>query len=204
MIKIFKTPYFSRWIFFRRVWGIKNTNSVYLTFDDGPTEELTEWILKFLEKEKIKATFFCVGENAKKHPTLMTNIVRDGHGIGNHTMSHNKGINTPKKEYLESIEEASKYIESDLFRPPYGRMPVQYSKKIQKKYKIIMWTWLSYDFDLSVPISKITEKARTQIKAGDILVLHDNKKTETRIKELLPKLIKIIREKGLEFGKLDL
>ena len=199
MIRFFKTPFLHRFIFYRRVWGFSNTKSVFLTFDDGPTEELTLWILNLLREEDIKATFFCVGENVQKHPQLFERIKAEGHTIGNHTMRHEKGVRTSKKNYLASIEEANGFIDSAIFRPPYGRMWVSYSRAIRKKYKIIMWSWLSNDFDASLATETIIQKAKTQIKGGDILVLHDNPKVEGRIKELLPELITVIRDKGLKF-----
>ena len=202
MIKVFKTPFFYRWIFHRRVWGFLDKKAVYLTFDDGPTEELTQWILNFLKEQNIKATFFCVGSNAKKLPVLINQIKSEGHALGNHTMRHEKGIKVSKKDYLQSIKETSEHIDSNLFRPPYGRMPVSFSKAIQKDYKIIMWSWLSYDYDKTVTIDKILRKAKQQIRGGDILVLHDNLKVEDRLKMLLPELVNIIHEKGLEFKAL--
>lgn len=199
MIHFFKIPFLHRFIFYRRVWGFSNTNNVFLTFDDGPSVELTDWILDLLKKEDIKATFFCVGENVQKHPQLFERIKTEGHAIGNHTMRHEKGIKTSKSDYLTSIEEANNLIGAKLFRPPYGRMWVSYSRAVRKKYKIIMWSWLSNDFDSSLAIEIILQKAKAQIKGGDILVLHDNPKVKDRMKELLPALIKVIRDKGLTF-----
>ncbi len=188
-----------RWMFPRRRWGFSvNEKTVYLTFDDGPTEELTEWILRVLEEQQVVATFFCVGANAQKHPQLIQKIVQQGHAIGNHTMKHEKGTAVTKKEYLNSIKLAEEFIPSALFRPPYGRMPMTYTRSIARKYKIIMWTWLSYDYDHSVPIKTILEKAR-RIRKGDILVLHDNQKMQGRIQELLPQLIHQLKEAGFQF-----
>lgn len=199
-MKIFRTPIYFPWFFPRRRWGFSSTSkSVYLTFDDGPTPELTHWILELLEKEKIRATFFCVGTNAKSHPELMNRMVDQGHAIGNHTMRHEKGTKVSRKEYVESINEASNYIDSKLFRPPYGRLPMIYGRSIRKNYKIVMWSWLSYDYDASVSISKILEEA-SRIRAGDVLVVHDNEKVMNRIKELLPQMIQIVREKELNFA----
>lgn len=195
---IFKTPHVFRWIFPRKVWGVSSFNKVYLTFDDGPTENLTPWILNELEKESIKATFFCVGENAKQLPELMDDIRSRGHVIGNHTMRHEHGNKTSKQDYLKSIEEAETFTSKTLFRPPYGRLPINYIKPIRKKYKIIMWSWLSYDYDQKISEDKIIAKAN-KIKAGDILVLHDNAKVENRLKIILPQIIKIVKEKGLQF-----
>lgn len=199
-MKIFRTPIYFPWFFPRRKWGFSSDeNSVYLTFDDGPTPELTSWILNFLKKEEVKATFFCVGSNAKTYPELMERIVDDGHGVGNHTMRHEKGTKVSRSKYLESIDEASEYIDSALFRPPYGRLPMIYGRAIRKKYTIVMWSWLSYDYDKSVPITKVIEEAY-RIKSGDVLVVHDNEKVMERIKVLLPRLVQIVREKELNFA----
>lgn len=198
MIKYFKTPSIFKWIFHRRVWGFPSSNKVYLTFDDGPTSDLTPWILDFLDSHKIKATFFCVGANVKRYPDLLSTILDKGHAVGNHTMRHEKGTDVSEQDYLKSIEEASTLIPSDLFRPPYGRLPMRYSKGIRAKYKIIMWSWLSYDYDSSVSTELIIKKAQ-KINAGDILVLHDNVKSQERLKDLLPALVAVIKSKGLEF-----
>lgn len=195
---LFKTPFIFRWIFPRKVWGGSSYKRVYLTFDDGPTIELTRWILDELQKEKIKASFFCVGENAKNHPELMDEIRAAGHVIGNHTMRHENGSKTSKQAYLDSIEEAEPYTSSTLFRPPYGRLPISFVKPIRKKHKIIMWSWLSYDYDHSVSIEKILSEAE-KIKPGDILVLHDNAKVEDRIKIIIPQLIRLLKAKGYTF-----
>lgn len=199
-MKIFRTPIYFPWFFPRRMWGFSSdSKSVYLTFDDGPTPELTNWILDFLNKEQIPATFFCVGSNAKIHPELINRMVSEGHAIGNHTMRHEKGTKVSRSEYVNSIDEASNYIDSKLFRPPYGRLPMIYGRSIRKNYKIVMWSWLSYDYDTEVPITKILEEAN-RVKAGDILVVHDNEKVMDRIKVLLPKMIEVIREKELNFA----
>ena len=171
---------------------------MYLTFDDGPTPELTNWILEYLNSEDIQATFFCVGANAKTHPELMKRMTAEGHGIGNHTMRHEKGTKVSKQAYLDSINEASNFIDSKLFRPPYGSLPMVYGRSVRKNYTIVMWSWLSYDYDNSVSVSEILNHAK-RIKSGDILVVHDNEKVTGRIKELLPQLVQIVREKGLKF-----
>lgn len=199
---LFKTPFIFRWIFPRKVWGVSSSKQVYLTFDDGPTEELTRWILNELDKENIKATFFCVGENAKRFPELMYEMRSAGHAIGNHTMRHENGNKTSKQAYLKSIEEAAQYTSSTLFRPPYGRLPINFINPIKSKYKIVMWSWLSYDYDHSVSIEKIISKAE-KINGGDILVLHDNVKVEERIKIILPKLIQLLKAKDFKFKIID-
>ena len=198
---IFKTPRFLTWLYPRRTWGFSlSDNTVYLSFDDGPTPLLTDWILDFLAEKEIKATFFCVGENIKKHPKPFLKMKEHGHPIGNHTMRHEKGTSTPWEVYKSSIDECASLVENNLFRPPYGRINALQSRRLSHKYRIVMWTWLSYDYDKNIRVESILKSAKEKIKAGDILVLHDNEKVESRLKEILPELVAIIREKGLEFG----
>ncbi len=202
-MRLFKTPRFFRLIFPNKTWGFsRHENSVYLTFDDGPDEEVTPWVLDMLKEKGVSATFFCVGTNVQKHPEIYERIVREGHSVGNHAMKHERGTKTETPLYLQSVEEAARIIDSKLFRPPYGRMTFYQTKALRKEYEIIMWSWLSYDFDKRVPIETILKKANKQIKTGDILVLHDNPKTFDRLKILLPQLINSLTEKGMEFKKI--
>jgi peptidoglycan/xylan/chitin deacetylase (PgdA/CDA1 family) len=202
-MKLFKTPRFFRWIFPNKTWGFSRLeNCVYLSFDDGPIPEVTTWVLDLLKEQNIEATFFCVGENVKKYPEIYARICAEGHAIGNHSMNHIKGINTSPKEYIRSIEAAGELIQSNLLRPPYGRISFRQTHLLKKKYSIIMWSWLSYDFDFNVPIKKILENAKKQIHSGDILVLHDNLKTFERLQVLLPEIIEIVKDKGLTFKKI--
>lgn len=185
-------------IFKQRTWGFAlEENCVYLTFDDGPHPDITPWVLDELLRTGTKATFFCVGENVKRYPEIYERIQREGHAVGNHTMRHENALKVKAKDYINSIEEASQWIGSKLFRPPYGRLTPALARKIRKEYDIVMWSWLSYDFDRSVPVDDILDKAKKQIQQGDILVLHDNPKITGRQKELLPKLLDILRQKGL-------
>lgn len=203
-MKLFKTPRFFRWIFPNKTWGFSRLeNAVYLTFDDGPDPIITPWILDLLKERNIQATFFCVGANAEKHPELVERILSEGHSIGNHSMRHEKGVKTANNSYFESVREAQGYISSSLFRPPYGRLKISQTWKLKKDYQIIMWSWLSYDFDHSISIETILSKAQKQIKAGDILVLHDNPKCADRVKILLPQLLDMILGKKLVFKVID-
>ena len=185
------------------MWGFsRSINQVFLTFDDGPNPEITPWVLDYLKEKNIQATFFCVGSNIKRYPELFQRIKAEGHSVGNHTMNHDKGTKVSFQHYKESISETKKLVGNNLFRPPYGRINAWKSYQLSKEYKLIMWSWLSYDFDPSIEIFLILEKAKKQIKAGDILVLHDNPKVTDRVKELLPKLVEIIEQKGLKFEKI--
>jgi peptidoglycan/xylan/chitin deacetylase (PgdA/CDA1 family) len=194
----FRIPRFLPAVFQRQVWRISSVpGAIYLTFDDGPIPEVTPWILDLLKAQEIKATFFCVGENVRRYPEIYQRIVSEGHTVGNHTMRHEKGIRTKRKAYIQSIEEAATEINSKLFRPPYGLLTWQQSRMIRKNYKIIMWSWLSSDYDRTVPIDRILEKAKIEIQSGDIAVFHDNIKSSDRIKQILPEFLNILRDKHL-------
>lgn len=197
-MRMFRTNGIFRWIFSDRIWRISSDQPVvYLTFDDGPTESMTRKILQILDDYQAKATFFCVGENAQRSPELMSLMIEKGHQIGNHTMSHQKSGNISGTAYKNAIREAEELTSSVLFRPPYGRLNYFDGKKLSRQYKIIMWSWLSYDYDRSVPLEKILKKAENQIRKGDIIVLHDNLKVEDRILKLLPGILEILKKKGL-------
>lgn len=203
-MRLFKTPQFFNWIFPRRMWGFSHSiNTVYLTFDDGPNPEITPWILDYLKQEDIKVTFFCVGSNIIRYPELFERIKSEGHTVGNHTMNHDKGTKVPFVDYKKSIADTQLLVKNNLFRPPYGRIRAWQSYFLAKQYTIVMWTWLSYDFDPKVPIETIERKAKSQIKPGDILVMHDNDKVKDRVKELLPKLVKVIRDKQYDFNQIN-
>lgn len=200
---MFRSSKFLRTIFPARIWGISvSDKSVFLTFDDGPNPEITPWVLDFLKEYDISATFFCVGENVKRYPELYQRILDEGHRTGNHTMKHQNGLKTDSKIYLESISEAQELIQSNLFRPPYGRMKKQLDKKLSQRFKIIMWTWLSKDYDSSVPVEKIIDASR-RIVPGDILVFHDNVKTTERVKRVLPPIIEQLKSTGFLFRVID-
>lgn len=171
-------------------------NSVFLTFDDGPHPDITPFVLEQLARFDMQATFFCVGENLVRYPEIAAEILAAGHTIGNHTMRHTKGTAVTDAEYYQSVEDFRLVNDTDLFRPPYGKMRPSQRRKLSRHFRIIMWSWLSYDYDAAVPVERILHKART-IKAGDILLLHDNPKIREKQQELLPKLLHYLREKGL-------
>ena len=200
-MRLFKAPRILRWLFPSRTWGFSvDDNSVFLTFDDGPQPQVTPWVLDLLKEQSVQATFFCVGNCARQHPDIMERIREEGHNIGNHTMNHEKGVQTPLNDYLRSVEEASAHISTKLFRPPYGRMTRrQESALIKRGYRIIMWTWLSYDFDPEMQDEVILDRIQN-IRPGDILVFHDNIKTFDRLQRILPEIIFQLKSKGFRFS----
>ncbi len=202
-MRLFKVPKFAKLVYAKRVWGFSTfKREVFLTFDDGPNPEITPFILDLLQKEQIKACFFCVGENVQKFPEIIERILSEGHQIGNHTFKHENANKVDSKTYLESIAKTDSLLQTNLFRPPYGRLSPKLARMIAKKYKIIMWTWLSYDYDASVSVEEIMKQAK-KIEAGHILVLHDNAKIAEKQKELLPKLIQFLKEENFSFGQIS-
>lgn len=176
---------------------MKDEDAVYLTFDDGPTET-TSWVLDFLKENDIRATFFCVGNNLIRYPELKARILREGHSIGSHTMAHEKATKTKREEFSKSVASALELSGSALFRPPYGRLPLFHKLTLPKSAKVVMWSWLSYDFDEGVDPSEILDKSK-EVKPGDILVFHDNEKVSERIKSVLPEVIYALKGRGFQF-----
>lgn len=195
-MKLFKPPRLADWVLPRLRWRFSVSEQiVFLTFDDGPNPEITPFVLDLLKQYNWKATFFCVGQNIEKHPELFQRVLSEGHAIGNHTMKHLNSIKTDKETYLNSFREFERVYSSRLFRPPYGRIKPSVAKEISKTHQIIMWSWLSYDYDLTVSNGRILDEAK-RIRQGDILVLHDNAKITERQKRLLPQLFEQLQKRG--------
>ena len=199
-----KTPNLIIKMFPSLKWRVEtNKKEVFLSFDDSPTPELTYWILDILSSLKIKATFFCVGESAKKYPKIINEIQQKGHSIGNHTFSHKNGWLSSKNSYNEEIEKCSNVIpKTNLFRPPYGKILPWQISDVKKKYNIIMWDVLSYDFKKNIKSNILQRNILDNIENGSIIVFHDNKKSEKILKKNLEDILKKIRERGYIFSKL--
>lgn len=202
-----KTNRITKILFSNYIWEIPNkSKKVYLTFDDGPIPVVTEWVLDTLKKENIKATFFCIGDNIKKHPEIFKRIINEGHSIGNHTFNHLKGWETNTNVYLENFnlceDEILKKLgkNTNLFRPPYGKIKFSQSNLIRKKgYKIIMWDIISFDFDANTSPEKCFSNVNENVASGSIIVFHDSLKAEKNLRYALPKTIEAIKKKGYIF-----
>jgi len=201
-VQIVKTPKFIQSLFPSLVWEKENTEKeIYLTFDDSPTPEFTLWILNLLSNLNIKATFFCIGESAEKHPEIIDEILKNGHQIGNHTYSHKNGVFNSTKTYLQNIEKCKNILpNTNLFRPPFGKMYPWQIRKIKEKYKIIMWDVLSYEFSKNISSDKLKKNILKNIESGSIIVFHDNKKSEKILKENLEEILKTLLKTGFKFG----
>ena len=198
-----KTPTFIQKALPQLVWCMPTTNhGVYLTFDDGPVPEVTEFVINELDKAKAKATFFCVGKNVERHSDIYQELLDNGHSIGNHSYSHLNGWLSSTGEYIENISQAAGLIDSNLFRPPYGRItPAQWSGLLPN-YKIIMWDVLPGDFDHTISPEKCLNNAITHISPGSIVVLHDSVKARKNLYYVLPRLLNHLNEKGYNFQTL--
>lgn len=195
-MKLFKPPRLADWVLPRLRWRFSVSEPVvFITFDDGPNPEITPFVLDLLKAYNWKATFFCVGENIRRSHEVFQRVIDEGHAVGNHTMKHLNSIKTDNETYLDSFRAFEEVHPGKLFRPPYGRIKPSVAKEIGKTHRIIMWSWLSYDYDLSVSNERILDEAQ-RIKPGDILVLHDNAKIASRQQELLPQLFELLRKKG--------
>ena len=192
-----KTPRIFPLILSRLVWRFSpNKPVVYLTFDDGPNDSTTTDILKILEKEKIKGTFFCIGNNVVKNPEVFQEIIEKGHSVGNHSMSHINGWKVTKNKYLKDIEKATEIIKSNLFRPPYGKLNFRSTYQLKKKFEIVMWDINSGDFDKTLSYSQVIENVLKNARNGSIIVLHDNKKFKNLTLNALLPIIKGLKKKG--------
>ncbi|SHL88635.1 polysaccharide deacetylase family protein [Flavobacterium xinjiangense] len=199
-----KTNSLIKKIFSKYIWDIPNTeNKIYLTFDDGPIPEITEWVLEELKKNNIKATFFCIGDNIVKHPEIFKKVIGEGHAIGNHTFNHLNGWKTTTETYLANFERCEETIQkfeisnltSKIFRPPYGKIKRSQAKAIrQSGYKIIMWDVLSVDFDSNLSREKCLQNVLSNIESGSIIVFHDSIKAFKNLEYVLPKTLIYLKE----------
>jgi len=218
MINWYKTPKLVHRMFPKRVWTFpKESNAVFLTFDDGPIPIITPWVIQELKKHNAKATFFCIGENIKKYPEIFSGLISDGHSIGNHTYNHLNGWKTTVSEYIKNVDlsetEATKWKinnpqsaisnQQSIFRPPYGRITSKQSKILQERgYKIIMWDILSADYNTSISEEKCLQNVLKSIAPGSIVVFHDSVKAEKNLRYALPKVLEFINEKGWKCEKI--
>ena len=170
---------------------------VYLTFDDGPCIETTPIIIDILRKHNVKATFFCVGDNILKHPELFAQIKAEGHQVGNHTMHHSKGFYTNTNDYINEIDECAALIRNNLFRPPHGLItPRQNAMLRNKRYKIIQWDVITYDWDKRHSADRVFEVIKRYSRPGSIIVMHDSQKAAARTLEILEDSIIWLKQQG--------
>jgi peptidoglycan-N-acetylglucosamine deacetylase len=193
---------------------------IYLTFDDGPVPGPTEFVLETLANYRAKASFFCIGDNIRKHPEVFTKIINDGHAIGNHTFNHLKGWSTPVKDYVDNTELCNTQINSilqppasniqlqsvslhpKLFRPPYGRITRSQIKALSH-YKVVMWDVLSYDYSQTRSVESCLRGTIRVTRPGSIVVFHDSYKAEKKMQYTLPRFMDHFLQQGYLFSAIE-
>lgn len=204
-----KTPWWLKKIYASYTWSIPVKEKVlFLTFDDGPHPQITPFVLDELKKRNAKASFFCIGKNVLAYPDVYKRIIEEGHTVGNHTQRHLNGWKTDNREYLNDIFEASKYIDSALFRPPYGRITFFQARNLRDtlkndKARVIMWDVLSADFDETLSGENCLNNVVLNSTKGSIVVFHDSEKAWKRLEFSLPRVLDFFEKKGYRFEKLS-
>jgi len=203
-----KTPEFVKSLFPRFIWHIPTDEQVlYLTFDDGPTPEITDWVLNLLAAYDAKATFFCIGNNISKHPEIFKRIISSGHAVGNHTYNHLKGWKTKTADYITDVQRTanlmSPYIQSRFFRPPYGKFKISQAKQLMKQgYEVVLWDVLSYDWDHGVSPEQCYKNIVSKSEPGSIIVMHDSVKAASNLTHTLPNILDYFSKLGFRFERL--
>lgn len=199
-----RTPLIFRWLFRDLIWRIPtNEKTVYLTFDDGPTPGVTDFVLDEMKKHNAKATFFCIGKNVAKHPELFQRIVEEGHAVGNHTMNHLNGWKTDNELYLQDVKLCDDLIKSNLFRPPYGKIKRSQISSLKSQFRIVMWDVMCGDFDEKISAEKCLSRMKKNIRSGSIVVMHDSKQAAEKLKDFLSELLKFLQDENYMMKKID-
>ncbi len=193
-----------RWLYPKAIWRMdRRQKAVYLTFDDGPIPEATPFILDVLDRFGIKATFFMVGDNARKYPHLLDEVRRRGHRIGNHTFNHIGGFRWLSKRYLKNTDKANELLQTNLFRPPHGWMrPMQYIR-LQAHYRVVMWDLVTRDYSKWLSADDIVNNVKRYARNGSIITFHDSLKSIDKLKSALPESLQWLKDQGYEFRVFD-
>ena len=204
-----KIPTLLKHLLPNRLWNLpKDEQAIYLSFDDGPIPEVTPWVLEQLQQYDAKATFFCIGDNVRKHPEIFQKIISEGHAVGNHSFNHLNGWRTRSNLYLENVLQAQKEMEqymveatgSRLFRPPYGRLKEQQARLLRENdFKVVMWDVLSVDYKQRLSPENCFKNVVNNAEAGSIIVFHDSLKAERNMKATLPRVLEYYSRRGFEF-----
>jgi peptidoglycan-N-acetylglucosamine deacetylase len=199
-----KTPWVVKKLFSSYTWDMPaDENNLYLSFDDGPHPEITAWVLDELKKYNATGTFFCIGKNVALYPEVYNRILAEGHVVGNHTYDHLNGWKTKTNAYVENVQQAALKIESNLFRPPYGKITSKQAKEIMallgERSKIVMWDVLSADFDSKISAEQCADNVIKNASAGSIIVFHDSDKAQKNLVYTLPRVLEHFSRKGFQW-----
>ncbi len=197
-------PKFLRRLMPDLIWELDAQDEIFLTFDDGPTPGITEWILATLDKYDAKATFFVLGRNVEMYPELYQKILEMGHAVGNHTYSHMKGWGASLERYMEDIDFAGDYVHTNLYRPPYAQITPSQARCVAKQYKIIMWDVLSRDYSNQVSPTMCLRNVTKYMRAGSVVVFHDSEKAFSNMSYALPRVLEKAIEMNLKCKAIEL
>ena len=193
-------PWFYRALFPGVTWRMPaEPKCVYLTFDDGPIPEVTPWVLDTLDRFGVKATFFMVGDNVRKHPDIYQMVVDRGHRIGHHTCNHIQGWRYGTKNYLANVAKAAELIPSDLFRPPHGHMRIPQTLLLQRKYRVIMWDVVTRDYSPHMTPEGVLQVVKRYTRNGSVIVFHDSLKSERNMRVAMPQAVEWLLAQGYTF-----
>ena len=196
----FRSHRWVSWLSKQLIWSLPaGEGKVYLTFDDGPDPEVTPWVMEVLGEKGIKASFFCVGANIERYPSVFEQLKEQGHLVANHSYNHEKGWRTDASAYVKSVDQCERLIGNRIFRPPYGKITSTQIKLLKQRYTIVMWSLLSMDYDQKKDPNRLLSSLSKKVKAGDIIVFHDSQKAKKNLQKILPQFIDVAHSKGLKF-----
>lgn len=191
---------FLRWIYPDALWRMdRGEKAVYLTFDDGPIPEVTPRVLQILSHYGVKATFFMVGDNVRKHPDVYRMVVDEGHRIGNHTFNHIGGLRHGIRSYLNNVDKANEYLHTDIMRPPHGWMKWEQYFFLRRHYQIVMWDLVTRDYSRHLDGKKVLWNVRHYVRPGSIITMHDSLKSADKLWYALPRAIEWLLSQGYAF-----
>lgn len=193
-------PSLYRLLFPEAIWRLKlkGRKVAYITFDDGPIPEVTPWVLDELDRRGVKATFFMVGDNARRYPWLVEEVKRRGHAVGNHTMHHVQGLHSSRRAYLRDVTEADAHVDTPLFRPPHGLLWGGQARALKEKYNIIMYDVVTRDYNRRLTGEQVYANVRRYARNGSIIVFHDSLKSKERLEYALPRALLWLKRHGYE------
>ena len=195
---------FLRWLYPHALWRMDHKEkAVYLTFDDGPIPEVTPWVLDVLDHYGIKATFFMVGDNIRKHPKEFEMVKSRGHRLGNHTFNHYGGLRHSVEEYVANVDKANEYLQTNLFRPPHGWMQWPQYIAVKKRYRIVMWDLVTRDYSKRLNGRDVLLNVRKYARPGSIITFHDSLRSHDKLLYALPRAIEWLQSQGYEFKVFD-
>ncbi len=197
-------PRMLRFLYPRALWRMdKNERAVYLTFDDGPIPDVTPWVLEVLDRYGVKATFFMVGDNIRKHPEMFEMVKARGHRLGNHTYNHIRGFDHLTPSYMANAEKANALLKTDLFRPPHGHMRWLQYHVLKWKYQIVMWDLVTRDYSNRMTREEVLANVKRFARNGSIITFHDSVKSWEKLQYALPRAIEWLQEEGYAFKVFD-